>query len=72
MPSIIKNAIKGCTGTVFILEYQMISEEGDSGYSPESVNVHAHRNRHGSTTGKNLLSIKYVAKCYGVIPCENT
>ena len=35
MPSIIKNAIKGCTGTVFILEYQLISEEGDSGYSPE-------------------------------------
>ena len=66
MPSIIKNAIKGCTGTVFIPEYQMLSEEGDSGYSPPP------RNRHGSTTGKNLLSIKYVAKCYRVIPCENT
>ena len=35
MPSIIKSAIKGCTGTVFILEYQLILEEGDSGYSPE-------------------------------------
>ena len=67
MPSIMKNAIKGCTGTVFILEYQLISEEGDSGYSPECA-----CNRHGSTTGKNLLSIKYVAKCYGVFPCENT
>ena len=44
----------------------------EGGILDTPLHVDAHHTRHGSTSGKNLLSIKYVAKCYGVIPCENT